>query len=111
MTIDQSQRTILTDGRKHPRFAGVSTFCRFPLVDAVGDAQQPIDWALYGIPYDGAVTYQPGARFGRRAIHDASQYTKPVHIQHNLNIAEVFSMADALAQRRATSAAPPEAVP
>ena len=95
MTTDLPKRTLLTDGRKHPRFAGISTFCRFPLIDNVDAAQQPIDWALYGIPYDGAVTYQPGARFGPRAIRDASQYIKPVHIQHNLNIAEIFSLADA----------------
>ena len=31
------------------------------------------DWAIYGIPFDGGVTWQPGARFGPRAVRDASQ--------------------------------------
>ncbi len=37
----------------------------------------------------------PGARFGPRAIRDASQYVKPFHLEHGVSIAEVLSMADA----------------
>lgn len=88
-------RTTLPNAREFPRFAGVSTFCRFPAIDRVPTAQQPVDWALYGIPYDGGVTYRPGARFGPRAVRDASQYIKPVHLEHEVNIAQVFSLADA----------------
>jgi agmatinase len=88
-------RTTLPNAREFPRFAGVATFCRFPVLDRVDKAQQPVDWALYGIPYDGGVTYRPGARFGPRAIREASQYIKPVHLEHDVNIAQVLSMADA----------------
>lgn len=88
-------RTTLPDARTTPRFAGVATFCRFPLIDLVPESQQPVDWALYGIPYDGGVTYRPGARFAPRAIREASQYIKPVHQELDINIARVFSMADA----------------
>ncbi len=95
MASDKTPRTTLPDARKYPRFAGVATFCRFPLIDSVDPSRQPVDWALYGIPFDGGVTYRPGARFGPRAIRDASQYIKPVHIELGLNIADVFSLADA----------------
>ncbi len=88
-------RTVLPNARVLPRFAGVSTFCRVPLIDAVAAENKPVDWALYGIPFDGGVTYRPGARFGPRAIRDASVYTRPVHLEHKVNIAEVLSIADA----------------
>lgn len=55
---------------------------------------QPVDWVVYGIPYDGAVTYRPGARFGPRSIRDASQYIKPVHPELGVDIAQAFSLAD-----------------
>ena len=88
-------RTTLPNARQFPRFAGVPTFCRFPLIDQVPEHQTPVDWAMYGIAYDGAVTYRPGARFGPRTIREVSQYIKPVHIGHDINIAQRFSMADA----------------
>lgn len=92
MASDQ-RKTELPNAREFPRFAGVATFCRFP---RLGDAPNPagVDWAVYGIPYDGAVTYRPGARFGPRAIREASQYIKPVHSELNVDIASVFSLAD-----------------
>ncbi len=88
-------RTVLPNARVLPRFAGISTFCRVPLIGDVGPDCTPVDWALYGIPFDGGVTYRPGARFGPRAIRDASVYTRPVHLEHKINIAEVLSIADA----------------
>ncbi len=60
-------RTVLPDARVLPRFAGVCTFCRVPLIEAVPSDGQPVDWALYGVPFDGGVTYRPGSRFGPRA--------------------------------------------
>src|SRR5213593_1031898 len=88
-------RTLLPEPREHPRFAGPCTFCRFPLIGSVPPQYQPVDWALYGVPFDGGVTYQPGARFGPRAIRDASQYIKAYHVEHGVNVAEVLSLADA----------------
>ncbi len=88
-------RTPLPSGREVPRFAGVATFCRFPLIDSVAAEQQPVDWAVYGVPFDGGVTFHPGARFGPRAIREASQYIKPVHLELGVHLGEVFSLADA----------------
>lgn len=85
-------KTTLPDARVSPRFAGVSTFCRFPLI---ANAAKPVDWAIYGVPFDGGVTYRPGARFGPRAIRDASQYIKPYHLEQGVNVAERLSLADA----------------
>ena len=83
--------TDLPSGRTQPRFAGISSFMRLPrLADAVGS----LDWIVYGAPFDGGTTYHPGARFGPRAIRDASQYIKPASMEHGVNIAESFSLAD-----------------
>ncbi len=88
-------KTILADTRRQPRFAGVSTFCRYPLLDLVPAESRPIDWAVYGVPYDSGVTYRPGARFGPRAIRDASQYVKRYSMHHGVDVCETLSLADA----------------
>ncbi len=90
-----NRRTILPDARVSPRFAGVATFCRYPRLADVSPENRPVDWAIYGVPYDGGVTYRPGARFAPRAIRDESQYVKPFHIGHGVNVCEKLSLADA----------------
>lgn len=87
-------RTILPEGRRLPRFAGVSTFCRFPDLANISPEQAPLDWVVYGVPFDGGVTYRPGARFGPRAVRNESQYIKPYHLELEVNIAEKLSIAD-----------------
>ncbi len=91
----EQHRTSLPNARVTPRFAGIATFCRFPRLEDVLREGRGADWAIYGAPFDSGVTYRPGARFGPRAIREASQYAKPYHIEHDVDIAEVMSMADA----------------
>ncbi len=87
--------TGLPDARRTPRFAGLTTFCRYPRLEDVERNGGTVDWAIYGIPFDGGVTYRPGARFGPRAIRTESQYVKPYHIEHDVMLTEVMSLADA----------------
>jgi agmatinase len=95
MTDPQPMRTPVPDSGQLPRFAGLATFCRFPLLEAVPADRRPVDWAVYGVPFDGGVTYRPGARFGPRAIRDASQYIETDSLELEVNIAHVLSLADA----------------
>ncbi len=88
-------RTVLPDARVTPRFSGIPTFCRFPRLEEVGASSRPVDWAIYGVPFDAGVTFRPGARFGPRAIREASQYVKPFHLEHGVNVCERLSLADA----------------
>lgn len=88
-------RTTLPNARVSPRYAGLATFARFPMIDAVPPHQRPVDWAVYGVPHDLGTTYRPGARFGPRAIRNESQYIKPVHLEHAIDLSRLFSMADA----------------
>ncbi|MFG0326609.1 MAG: agmatinase [Phycisphaerales bacterium JB037] len=90
-----ARRTRLPNARTTPRFAGVSTFCRYPLLESIPPEERPVDWAIYGVPFDSGVTYRPGARFGPRAIRDASQYVKNYSIEHDLDVAEILRLADA----------------
>src|ERR1044071_2836186 len=66
------KRTLLPEPRRTPRFSGHCTFCRYPRLEDVAPENLPVDWALYGIPFDGGTTYRPGARFGPRAVREAS---------------------------------------
>jgi agmatinase len=50
-------------------FAGTSTFGRLPQL--TGD-DATIDLAILGVPYDGLVTFRPGARFGPGGIRQSS---------------------------------------
>ena len=51
-------------------YAGIATFAGYPLWQS---GQNP-DAVVLGIPYDEGVTYRPGARFGPRAVRDASMF-------------------------------------
>lgn len=86
--------TTLPNPRTTPRFAGIATFCRYPRIEDV-PASHPIDWALYGVPFDSGVTYRPGARFAPRAIREASQYVKRFHLEHGVDVCEKLSLCDA----------------
>jgi agmatinase len=58
--------------RKVPRFAGVSTFLRL----AQQEAPDGLDVMVCGAPFDGGTTFRPGARFGPRAVREASALTR-----------------------------------
>jgi len=58
-----------------PRFAGIGTFARLPLIEQVPNW----DIALVGIPFDGGTTYRPGARFGPSAVRQGSRLLRPYH--------------------------------
>jgi agmatinase len=58
-----------------PRFAGPPTFARLPRLDEVDTC----DVAILGVPFDSAVTFRPGARFGPHAIRDATRLLRGYH--------------------------------
>jgi agmatinase len=56
-----------------PRFAGPATFARLPRLDEVSD----VDVAVVGVPFDGGVSYRPGARFGPAHVRGSSRLLRP----------------------------------
>jgi agmatinase len=62
-----------------PSYVGLPTFCRRDYVTDPAELQRRRpDVAIVGAPFDDAVTHRPGARFGPRAIREAT-YTEGSH--------------------------------
>ncbi|KIW14551.1 agmatinase [Exophiala spinifera] len=53
-------------------FSGISTFAHLKHVKCLTTPYEPFDIGIIGAPFDTAVSYRPGARFGPRAIRAAS---------------------------------------
>lgn len=54
-------------------FSGINTFAHLPHIRCLQNPDEEYDIAVLGAPFDTAVSYRPGARFGPRAIRAASQ--------------------------------------
>jgi len=61
------------DATAVPRYGGEATFARLPRLQDVDQA----DVAVLGIPFDGGVSYRPGARFGPNHIRESSRLLRP----------------------------------
>jgi len=78
------------DALTSPRYSGVKTFARCPLVaDPDG-----VDVAVLGIPFDTATTNRPGARFGPEAIRAASIALRPYNSAQQAQVFGALSVAD-----------------
>ncbi len=77
-------------GREFPRFSGIKTFFRLPHVAPEADHQV----ALVGVPYDGAVSYRPGARFAPSRIREVSSLGRGFHMGRGVDLFERLKVAD-----------------
>ncbi len=77
-------------GREFPRFSGIKTFFRLP----IASPDQDFDVALFGIPYDGGVSYRPGPRFAPSRVREASSLGRGFHWSRGLNIFQKLKIAD-----------------
>jgi len=59
-------------GMALPRFAGVPTFMRLPLVTSDHPRYGDVQMGVVGVPWDGGTTNRPGARHGPRQLRDSS---------------------------------------
>jgi agmatinase len=78
------------DALSSPRYTGVRTFARCPLVDDPNG----VDVAVLGIPFDTATTNRPGARFGPAAIRSASIALRPYNPVQETQVFGNLSIAD-----------------
>ncbi|KEY64655.1 hypothetical protein S7711_02855 [Stachybotrys chartarum IBT 7711] len=53
-------------------FSGISTFAHMPHFKCLTEPEGTFDIGIIGAPFDTAVSYRPGARFGPRAIRASS---------------------------------------
>jgi len=72
---EQLERNFPADWQRGPRYGGAYTFARCPATRNLSRA----DAAIVGVPMDMATLYRSGARFGPRAIRDASGQLRPHH--------------------------------
>ncbi len=78
------------DAQVTPRFAGSPTFLRLPYqTDLSG-----LDVAISGIPFDGAASFRPGARFGPRAVREMSSLLRPYNRVLDIDPYKVLNCAD-----------------
>lgn len=68
-------RLLPAEWQRGPRYSGAYTFARCPASRDLAKA----DVAVIGVPMDMATLYRAGARFGPRAIRDASGQLRPHH--------------------------------
>ncbi|MBL7671404.1 MAG: agmatinase [Bdellovibrionaceae bacterium] len=90
-------------GRLFPRYSGIKTFFRLPFVDMgfeagsaskLTDEQNDFSVALFGIPFDGGVSYRPGARFAPSHVREASSLGRGFHWSRGQNLFEKLRIAD-----------------
>jgi agmatinase len=91
-SIDRAIRNgPLTGAAGDPTYAGVTSFMRRRYTKEIDEA----DVVIWGVPYDGAVSNRPGARFGPAAIRRASaifdndpQYPFSMDLFENMAVAD-----------------------
>ncbi len=83
-------------GPDEPMYTGILSYCKRPwLEDAAELARRRPDVAIVGAPFDDAVSYRSGARFGPRAIRQAT-YTEGSHsLQLGVQPFEILDVVDA----------------
>lgn len=88
-TSPQSRYKPLS-GREFPRFSAIKTFFRLP----VADLSEDFDVALFGTPYDGGVSYRPGARFAPTLVRECSSLGRGFHMTRAMSLFEKLTFAD-----------------
>jgi len=79
------------DASHVPRYAGDTTFARLPRLSDLPDAHT----LIWGIPFDGGVSYRPGARFGPNHIRQSSRLLRPYNPAQNAEPFARVQVADA----------------
>lgn len=79
-----------TDSSVSPRFTGVRTYARCPLSEDWAGA----DVAIIGVPFDTAVSFRPGARYGPAAIREMSLMMRRWHSVLEVDVFGQLSVID-----------------
>ena len=77
-----------------PRFAGVPSFMRLPVMDFDHDRIDEVEIGLIGVPWDGGTTNRPGARHGPRQLRDLSTMIRATHPVSHISPFKMTNCAD-----------------
>lgn len=78
-------------GNDLPRFAGIPSFMRLPIMTLEDSDIDLVQIGLVGVPWDGGTTNRPGARHGPRQLRDLSTM---IRLKHPVSNIEPFSLAN-----------------
>ncbi len=81
-------------GRQMPRFGGIKTFFRLPHIKKTDELFKNLDIAIFGVPFDGGVSYRPGARFAPSKIREVSSLGRGYHFSRDLTVFDSLNVAD-----------------
>jgi hypothetical protein len=73
-----------TTAQELPKFAGIKTYMRLPHCQTT----QGIDFAVVGVPWDGATSYRTGQRMAPDAIRRVSMVLRPYNLALDVGIFE-----------------------
>jgi len=78
-------------GNELPRFAGIPSFMRLPIINFDDNDIDLVQIGLIGVPWDGGTTNRPGARHGPRQLRDLSTM---IRTQHPVSLIKPFTQAN-----------------
>ncbi len=78
-------------GREFPRYSALKTFFRLPVATLDDD----FDVAIVGVPFDGGVSYRPGARFAPTKVREISSLGRGFNWARGEDIFKKLRIADA----------------
>lgn len=91
MTIKDLKRyPEMAEPQLRPRYSGVATFFRTPLVDTL----QGVDVGVIGVPFDGGVTNRTGTRHGPRAVREQTTLVRRVNQGTGVSPFDMVNVAD-----------------
>ncbi|MEI6805955.1 MAG: agmatinase [Myxococcaceae bacterium] len=82
------------DGKVYPRFSGIKTFFRLPILSTDQDFENA-DVAILGIPFDGGTSYRPGARFAPEQVRSISSLGRGYYPDSDTHIFKKLKVGDA----------------
>lgn len=91
-----------TNPQVTPRYTGLATFMRTPMIAVDQSALEELDIGLVGVPFDGGVTNRPGARHGPREIRNQSSLMRTINQSSGIcpfDLCKVADVGDAVVSR------------
>jgi arginase family enzyme len=94
-----------TEPPTQPRSAGITSFLRLPVANDPTTVPS-VDVLITGVPYDAGSAFRPGARFGPRAVREASVFASPFSSALGVDVSRELGAADGGDVSCSTSAVP-----
>lgn len=76
-----------------PRLDGIPSFLQLPVLTDTEQVPE-VDVLLCGVPCDGCSAFRPGARFGPRAVREASVFARPFSAALGVDVLDELRVAD-----------------